>query len=102
TSGTSINADRSVLDSVHMGDGSVLSFARQSFNDLMNPNLNDNVRTNKYVNTHTYPGEGRYTIYLSDPTRNDGIVNITSSVNQPFSIQTDIAVFDPAIHCVNN
>jgi hypothetical protein len=39
---------------------------------------------------------------MTDPNRNADVINIPNSVNTPFSIQSDIVVFDPLIHCVNN
>jgi hypothetical protein len=103
TSGNSIQADRSFLDSVPFGDGTFSLFDRTGFVDLAgDPILDNNTRVNTYMNTHTYPAEGVYTISLKDYNRNADIINIPNSVNVAFSIQTDIVVFDPAIHCVNN
>lgn len=103
TSGASLMADRPVLDAVSFGDDSINSFTRISYVDLSgDPNDPTNIRVNTYIHSHTYPGEGHYTISMSDPNRNEGILNIPNSVNVPFSIQTDIAVYDPLIHCVNN
>src|SRR5947207_2070354 len=97
-SGTSINADRPVLDSVFLGDGTSSPFNRMFHVDILSQDL----RINTYIQLHTYPGEGIYTIYLLDPNRNADIANMQQSVNQPFSVQSDIAVFDPQIHCINN
>ena len=103
TTGVSIQADRPVLDSISFGDNSIASFDRTGFIDLSgDPNAPDNIRVNTYIHTHAYPGEGQYTISMSDPNRNEGVLNIPNSVNVPFSVQTDIAVYDPLIHCVNN
>ncbi len=103
TSGVSLQADRPVLDSVYFGDDSINSFSRISTLDLAGDQAApNNIRVNTYIHTHTYPHEGLYTISLSDPNRNEGVLNIPNSVNVPFSVQTDIAVYDPLIHCVNN
>jgi hypothetical protein len=103
TAGISLQADRPVLDSVFFGDGVFSSFPRVSFVDLAgDPNDPNNIRVNTYINTHTYAGEGHHTIRFTDPNRNEGILNIPNSVNVPFSTQTDITVYNPFIHCVNN
>ncbi|MEO5644120.1 MAG: gliding motility-associated C-terminal domain-containing protein [Bacteroidia bacterium] len=55
-------------------------------------------RQNFYKQTHTYPGPGTYTLYIIDPNRVAGILNIPTSVNVPFYLQTTI-VIDPNIGC---
>ena len=72
--------DRVFLDSVHFGDGSMQTFPRVSYSD----SLGDSIRVNRYVATHSYSGNGNFTIYFIDPNRNEGIVNIPNSVNIPF------------------
>ena len=89
--------DRQSLDSVHWGDGQIQMFNRISFSD----SLGDSTRVNHYVATHSYASPGAYRIYFVDPNRNDGIVNIPSSVNIPFCTESYIAVIDPP-HCPNN
>jgi hypothetical protein len=102
TSGTSLLADRPQLDSVNFGDGTNATFIRQSTNDVLDVNNDFNIRINTYVHTHTYPAAGIYTISFADPNRNAGVINMIQSVNQAFSIQTIIAVFDPSTNCINN
>jgi hypothetical protein len=103
TSGISLQADRPVLDSIFFGDGTFSSFSRAGFVDLSgDPNIENNTRVNTYINTHTYPAEGVYTITFTDVNRTEGTINIPSSINVPFSIQTDIVVYNPSVYCVNN
>lgn len=50
--------------------------------------LNYKVKQNIYTTIHTYPGAGTYTIHTADPNRNKDVHNMTSSVNQPFYIES--------------
>ena len=56
--------------------------------------LPDEIQKNIYVGYHTYPGSGVYEIVMSDPNRNDGIVNIPNSVNIVFTVKTTLKI-DP-------
>ncbi len=58
--------------------------------------LPDDIFHNSYVTKHTFPGPGIYKIYMEDPNRNYGVVNIPNSVNVVFSIST-ILVISPEI-----
>lgn len=46
------------------------------------------VNKNTYTITHTYPGPGQYLIRNFDPNRNQGVVNIPASINQPFYVES--------------
>lgn len=50
------------------------------------------VKKNVYTFIHSYPGQGVYKISMTDPNRNDGIVNVGSGV--AFSIQDTIRIND--------
>ncbi|MBI3502169.1 MAG: gliding motility-associated C-terminal domain-containing protein [Bacteroidetes bacterium] len=57
------------------------------------------VKKNVYTITHTYPGPGAYIISMTDPNRNNGIINIPGNqVKTPFSIQ-DTLIINPFIGC---
>ncbi len=92
---SSIQADRPSLDSVYWGDGTQSSFVRQQKIDLGN-----DISKNIYINTHTYAGNGSFKIYFVDPNRNEGVVNIPSSVDVPFSVES-LLIVDP-YRCPNN
>lgn len=47
---------------------------------------------NKYVGTHTYNGPGTYTITVVDPNRNQGVLNIPNSVEEPFCIRSELVI----------
>ncbi|MCE3226285.1 MAG: hypothetical protein K0S32_836 [Bacteroidetes bacterium] len=47
-----------------------------------------NVKKNVYTIIHTYSGPGSFLVKSFDPNRNEGVVNIPNSVNQPFYIES--------------
>lgn len=49
-------------------------------------------KRNIYYGYHTYAGPGIYTLMMIDPNRNGGVVNIINSVQQVFSIQTQLMI----------
>jgi len=56
-------------------------------------NYPNNISRNVYAGAvHTFPGQGSYTVFLEDPNRNYGVLNIPNSVNVPFFIQTEIVI----------
>ncbi|MCK5781561.1 MAG: gliding motility-associated C-terminal domain-containing protein [Flavobacteriales bacterium] len=55
-------------------------------------NVDNNIKRNVYVGTHTYPANGTYTLFMHDPNRNEGVLNIINSVNEPFYIQSIIKI----------
>lgn len=54
--------------------------------------LPDNLKRNKYIGRHTYPGPGTFIIIVEDPNRNWGVQNIPNSVNVVFSIKTYLQI----------
>lgn len=97
TKATATAADRPVLDSIHLGDNTVVSIPR--YNILVLPN---DIKRNRYITTHTYPGQGIYRIYFIDPNRCQDIVNMNGSVNVPMCIDAYLVAFDASQYCVNN
>ncbi|MDG1260380.1 MAG: gliding motility-associated C-terminal domain-containing protein [Flavobacteriales bacterium] len=47
---------------------------------------------NIYKGTHTYSGPGIYELSVADPNRNEGVINITNSVNQIFCIHSTLVI----------
>lgn len=82
-------ADRPEL-TLHWGDGDSTVVPRTPPNGIDFPL--DDLRQNIYVATHTYVGPGEFTLYFYDENRNAGVVNIPSSVNQPFAVQTLLVI----------
>lgn len=56
--------------------------------------LPGNVQVNVYRGTHTYGGPGAYELSVEDPNRNDGVLNMTGSVDTPFAIRS-LLIIDP-------
>lgn len=58
-------------------------------------------KKNSYETTHTYPGNGLYTITMEDPNRETGICNIPNSVDTQFYIESTLLI-DPALTAINS
>lgn len=83
-------ADRPEIE-VFWGDGTSSVVLRQS-----KINLPNNISKNTYITQHTFSAVGTFHVTFEDPNRNAGIVNIPSSVEVPFFIET-ILVINPFI-----
>jgi gliding motility-associated-like protein len=88
-------ADRPTLD-IFWGDGTNSTLVRTQKTALAN-----NITRNVYeynpdlgatTNRHTYSSPGTYTMYMEDPNRNYGVVNIPNSVNVPMYVQTTMVI----------
>ena len=71
------------------------SLERDADNILLLPG---EVQVNFYRGTHTYGGPGAYTIAVEDPNRNDGVLNISGSVDVPFAIESLLIINPLAGH----
>lgn len=59
------------------------------------------IKKNEYTIVHTFPGCGAYIVSMTDPNRNDGIVNAKDG--SPFSIQDTLKIFCmPGMPSYNN
>ncbi|MBR0304768.1 MAG: gliding motility-associated C-terminal domain-containing protein [Bacteroidales bacterium] len=83
-------ADRPEIE-VSWGDGTSTVISR-----LQKINLDNNISKNVYVSRHTFSAAGTFHVTFEDPNRNAGIINIPSSVEVPFFIET-IVVINPFI-----
>ncbi len=79
-------ADRDSLE-IHWGDGTSKWLPR-----VQKTYLPDYYIENKYVGVHTYPGPGTFKLYMEDPNRNDGVLNIPNSVNTVFALTTTLQI----------
>ena len=88
-------ADRPTLD-INWGDGTYSTLVR-----TQKTSLPDNISFNLYdyrpdmgatTNRHTYSSPGTYIIYMEDPNRNLGVVNIPNSVNVPMYVETKLII----------
>ena len=76
-------ADRPEIE-VYWGDGTSTVIPRHS-----KTNLDNNISRNVYIAQHTFSAAGTFHVTFEDPNRNAGIVNIPSSVEIPFFIETN-------------
>lgn len=83
-------ADRPQIE-VFWGDGTSSEIDR-----YVKVNLDNNISRNVYITQHTFPAAGTFHVTFEDPNRNAGIVNIPSSVEIPFFIET-ILIINPFI-----
>lgn len=88
TKTSSVAADRPDL-TIHWGDGTSQTVVRSNGGGNGVPLEND-IKYNEYVAIHTYPGRGTYKIFMTDPNRNGGILNVNfpASDNIQFHLQT--------------
>ena len=83
-------ADRPEIE-VYWGDGT-----SSIINRHLKENLENNISRNVYITQHTFSAAGTFHVTFEDPNRNAGIVNIPSSVEIPFFIET-ILIINPFI-----
>ena len=86
------NVDRPILDSVHVGEGQIMPFVRDSSKDVPG-----DIRINKYIEIHTFLGAGIDTIWFVDPNRNGNVINVPNSFFTPFAIYTIMSVGLPGL-----
>ncbi|MBL0295206.1 MAG: hypothetical protein IPQ04_13405 [Saprospiraceae bacterium] len=100
TKTSSFSVDRDSLE-IKWGDGSRQMIARANGNGEILPN---DVKRNYYIAEHTYPGRATYTISMTDPNRNGGILNVNppSSENVVFYIETNFTFLNPQFSGYNN
>ena len=75
--------DRAALE-VSFGDNTGVFSVSRSRSIIIDNRRGREIKKNEYVIRHNYSGAGTYTVQVLDPNRNEGIVNILSSVNEPF------------------
>lgn len=104
---TSSPADRPTL-TVNWGDNvNDTTAVTRTYKNAVGTNYPDvSINVYDYNNgdntaTHTFPGPGTYVISVLDPNRDDGVLNMTNSVNQPFFIETTL-IISPYFGCDNS
>jgi len=83
-------ADRPKIE-IYWGDGTSSIIDRN-----LKVNMENNISQNIYITQHTFSAAGTFHVTFEDPNRNAGIVNIPSSVEIPFFIET-ILIINPFI-----
>ncbi|MBK8969430.1 MAG: gliding motility-associated C-terminal domain-containing protein [Saprospiraceae bacterium] len=97
----SFSADRDTL-TIDWGDGNREQVVRSNGNGN-GVVLSDQVKYNTYIAVHNYAGPAWYTISMTDPNRNAGIINVNppQSENVPFYIETKYRFLDPQFDGTN-
>ncbi|MCQ2253078.1 MAG: gliding motility-associated C-terminal domain-containing protein [Bacteroidales bacterium] len=91
---TQTEADRDELE-VDCGDGTEKLKVKRLSKTLLDDNNSLNISylcKNVYEGEHTFSGPGTYVLYMEDPNRNDGVLNIPNSVNVVFAIKTTLVI----------
>lgn len=83
---TQTDVDRPQLE-IGWGDGTTTILTRSR-----EVTLDNDTKLNYYEGTHTYAGPGTYTLYMEDPNRNSGVVNVPNSVLTYMYISTTITI----------
>ncbi len=100
TKASSIPADRDSLQ-ICWGDNLCEMVARSNGDGETLPN---DTKKNLYIASHTYSGQDRYTISMTDPNRNADILNVNppGSDNVQFHLQTTVSFFNPLFDGYNS
>ena len=101
--------DRDSLE-IDWGDGTTSVIAR--VNGVPSPNgvpngegIGNNVKKNLYTTIHVFPGFAPfYVVAMSDPNRNNGIININNGVsdNIKFYLEDTLFILNPQFYGFNN
>jgi len=102
TKTSSVPADRDSLE-FNWGDQSS-EFVSRSNGNGNGLQLDNDVKFNIYIATHTYAGRGQFTISMNDPNRNGGVLNVNppNSDQVPFHIETTLQILQPSFQGTNN
>lgn len=94
TKASSFAADRDSV-TICWGDGSPCEIIARSNGNGNGVPLDNDVKYNIYMAEHSYDGPGRYTVSMTDPNRNGGILNVNppGSENVQFHLQTTFTLF---------
>ena len=84
------HAIRDTLDVDVLGNGTIVKMPQTT--EVL---LGTDILCRTYQLNYTYPGPSTYRISTQDPNRTKDIVNINTSVNVPFYIETKIVILDP-------
>lgn len=85
---TSAPADRDWLP-ILWGDGTPRD-SIQRVSEVLYPARD--AQQNIYTKVHTYPGSGTYQLCVTDPNRNFGVLNISNSILQLFSLTSTLRI----------
>lgn len=109
TKASSTSADRDTIE-LNWGDGALQWLARANGTDGDNNGyldgelLENDIKKNLYIATHTYAGPSHYVLSMQDPNRNAGVLNVNAPNSQEveFFIQTTVTLFSGQFQGYNN
>lgn len=92
TKSSSAAADRDSVE-ILWGDGSKQWVSRSNGNGQV---LANDIKRNEYIQEHTYPARGTYTIFFTDPNRIGNILNVNfpNSIDVPFALTATFTLLD--------
>ncbi len=96
TKESSVQADRDSLE-LFWGDGTSQWVGRNNGPNNQGESLGNDIKKNIYSAIHTYPGGGQYTLSMTDPNRNGGILNVIFPYSDqvPFHLETILTILNP-------
>lgn len=102
TKASSVDADRDSLQ-MEWGDGT-RQFVVRSNGGGEGVFIGNDTKYNLYVSEHTYPSISQFTMSVTDPNRNAGILNVNppNSENIPFHIETTFTLLNPQFQGYNS
>ncbi len=103
TKTSSRDADRDSLF-VIWGDGTTEWVFRVNGENNKGEPLENDIKKNLYIQTHTFPGVGTYVISMKDKNRIGGILNVNfpNSISIPFYVETIVTFLSPQFQGLNN
>ncbi len=78
----------------NFGDGNLIEVLEDKAISMEKFNLENQIALNLYKIVHTFQAPGRYVVSYFEQNRNDGILNMSNSVDTPFFIETELLI-DP-------
>jgi len=87
-------------DILNFGDGETMLVPETANTIRLDLNSDGSVATASFTVSHTYPGNGTYTISYKEPNRNEGVLNMDASVNTTFYLETVVSL-NPFLGCNN-
>ena len=104
TKTSSISADRDSLTICWGEGGNCETLYRSNGPGNNGLALENDIKRNEYIGMHVYPGPGTYTISMTDPNRNGGILNVNAPASDQvqFHIQTTHTLLNCQFNGINN
>ncbi|MEM1327292.1 MAG: gliding motility-associated C-terminal domain-containing protein [Bacteroidota bacterium] len=97
------DADRQEL-TLCWGDGTCSIVPRVNGPLNRGESIGNDIKVNRYVEEHVYPGRSTYTLTMTDPNRIGNILNVNApfSVNTPFHLNTTYTFLNPQFQGCNS